>query len=560
MLTDEGVPFIPLSVLIRPIGSGQMYLVAELNLRDVWDLVDDISFGQSGHAFLASENGVLIAHPDKTLVLGSTEELSTGTIDYIHPRQERHFTTRGGSSQALLVATAPLRFVDWTVVMQQNLVEAFLSLNAILIQSAVSFSIIAATAILASLYLSSQFSSPLNRLLAGTNRIRGGELGFRIDISKMDEIGALSKSFNNMVEDLQAWSNRLTESEERHRLLTENANDIIFSVSQEGYILHINNKAESIVGYTPEDLVGRRARDLFDLPVEEGIGDNELEEKGELEVEVAIKTKNGKQVVLEVKLVRVLDPWIGVQYYGVARDITERKQAVAKLLSYQSQLQNLASQLSTAEAKERKRIATDIHDRIGQGLALARIRLATLKTKANSSQIERIASETMESIDQIIQDTRSLMFNISSPLLYEVGLEAALERLSEQFQSEHEMSFSFTAHGKSQKLETDRAVLLYDVAKELLVNAVKHSLAINIKVTLESNDSCVTITVEDDGQGIGEKVPFLQGGTSNGGFGLFSIRERIQHIGGDVEIESDRGKGTLITVRVPLEKGRIYEN
>jgi signal transduction histidine kinase len=157
--------------------------------------------------------------------------------------------------------------------------------------------------------------------------------------------------------------------------------------------------------------------------------------------------------------------------------------------------------------------------------------------------------ETIPLLEKMIQDTRTLIFSVSSPLLYEVGLNAALERLVEQFCDEHEASFSFVERSAVPKLDADLSVLLFDSAKELLVNAVKHSRATAVRVSLSARSDQVQVRVADNGVGI----PAGEAGQERpAGFGLFSVKERLEYIGGTMEICSRRDRGTLVTLAVPV--------
>ena len=207
-----------------------------------------------------------------------------------------------------------------------------------------------------------------------------------------------------------------------------------------------------------------------------------------------------------------------------------------------------------AEARERKKIASEIHDRIGQSLALARIKLGTLTGYNLDPKIAEQVVGTSKLLEQIIQDTRNLIFSVSSPLLYEVGLSAALERLVEQFHDEQPLNFVYLNGEGEAKLDTDVSVLLFDSVRELMVNAVKHSKGTSCRVAMRSNDDAVTISVTDDGVGYGEN----SAGASKKSYGLFSIRERLDHIGGNMTITSGSTGGTTVRLAVPKSTGAPY--
>ena len=234
--------------------------------------------------------------------------------------------------------------------------------------------------------------------------------------------------------------------------------------------------------------------------------------------------------------------------------ITERRQAEGKLLDYQAQLKSLASQLSLTEEYERRRIATELHDRISQFLVISKVKLEALRESAPSADLAKALDEVRDCLDQVIQDTRSLTFDLSSPILYELGLEAAVaEWLVEQIQKKHGIASEFEDDQQPKPLDEDIRVLLFRTIRELLVNVVKHAQARKVKVSIRKIGSEINIDVEDDGVGF-DLTEVASIATKTGGFGLFSIRERLERLGGHLEIESGPGRGCKVMVRAPLKR------
>jgi signal transduction histidine kinase len=144
-----------------------------------------------------------------------------------------------------------------------------------------------------------------------------------------------------------------------------------------------------------------------------------------------------------------------------------------------------------------------------------------------------------------------LTFDLSPPVLYELGLEAALESLMERMQKLHDLRFEFVDDNQPKPLSEDLAVLLYRAVQEVLVNIVKHAQARTAKTSIEKDDKKVRVTIRDDG--VGFDVTEIESHVDREGkFGLFSIRERLDHLGGHVEIATKPGQGTQVTLVVPL--------
>ncbi|MCK5010763.1 MAG: ATP-binding protein, partial [Deltaproteobacteria bacterium] len=236
---------------------------------------------------------------------------------------------------------------------------------------------------------------------------------------------------------------------------------------------------------------------------------------------------------------------------GSIRDITERKQAEEKLIEYQNRLKSLASQLTLAEEKDRRRFATYLHDQVGQALFISKLKLGTIKEQASSTDITESLEEIINIIEQTIKETRTLTFELSPPILYQLGLEAALEWLIEQMQEQYGMTICFEDDKRSKPLDESVLILLFRAVRELLINITKHAKAQNVKVTARRDGENIKIFVEDDGVGF----TVSKNGSSNhknDGFGLFSIEERLDSLGGYLEIESEVGRGACVSIIAPL--------
>jgi PAS domain S-box-containing protein len=236
---------------------------------------------------------------------------------------------------------------------------------------------------------------------------------------------------------------------------------------------------------------------------------------------------------------------VPLQVFQMVENIQDRKSSEEQLLAYQEQLQSLASELSLSEERERRRIATNLHDRIGQSLAFARLTLASLEQDGP-------VKEVRELIEQAIVDTRSLTFELSPPVLYELGLVPALEWLAHKIQLEHGVQTKFHDDDQPKPLDENFRVVLFQAVRELLVNVVKHARATHARILLRREADALRIIVEDDGVGF-EISNLAAKPDAIRTFGLFNIRERVEYLGGRVKIRSELGSGTRVTLMAPLK-------
>jgi PAS domain S-box-containing protein len=241
---------------------------------------------------------------------------------------------------------------------------------------------------------------------------------------------------------------------------------------------------------------------------------------------------------------------LGKAVEKLRNEVSERKKAEEKLLTYQKQLRSSASELSLAEERLRRKIATDVHDHLGQNLAISKLKIESLVQSATSPALAEALEEVRDLIAQAVESTRSLTFELSPPILYELGFGPAVQWLLRQTRQQHGLSTEFTDDERPKPLDDDIRVLLFQAVRELLVNVVKHAKASSVKVSTQKIDNQIQVSVEDNGVGFDVDQLYSQDHLTSG-FGLFNIRERLNHIGGHLDIASGAGKGTRVTMVAP---------
>ncbi len=215
----------------------------------------------------------------------------------------------------------------------------------------------------------------------------------------------------------------------------------------------------------------------------------------------------------------------------------------------QSRLRKMIFKVSMMEENERKRIAEVLHDHIGQNLAISKIRLKTLK-EDNPALSERL-QEAIDLLDDSIQFTRSLTFELSTPVLYQLGIFPALEWLAGQFNNKHGLVTEIFSDSDIYKLSGEKSVILFKTVRELMHNIVKHARATKAEISLKRHAEGLEIIVEDNGVGFDIASMHDKMMTESGAFGIFNIKERIQYLGGTVNIKSEINSGARIEIFVP---------
>lgn len=340
----------------------------------------------------------------------------------------------------------------------------------------------------------------------------------------------------------------LRQSEEAFRKLFEENPIGIVLANLDFSITRVNNAFCAMLGFSEGELMGRKLSALPNSPG--GWHGHEMQRllRGEIrsfQVDAMLATKRGQMVWahLTTSLLRDAEH-MPFQLFQMVENIQDRKSSEEQVLAYQEQLQSLAADLSLSEERERRRIATNLHDRIGQSLAFARLKLAGM------AQERMELKPVQELIEQAIVDTRSLTFELSPPVLYELGLVAALEWLTRKIHEEHGIQTRFHDDGQPKPLHENFRVVLFQAVRELLVNVVKHARATHAQVLLRRDGDALRIIIEDDG--IGFEVAKIKMETPRS-FGLFNVRERVEYLGGRVKIRSENKRGTRVTLIAPLQ-------
>ncbi len=221
------------------------------------------------------------------------------------------------------------------------------------------------------------------------------------------------------------------------------------------------------------------------------------------------------------------------------------------LVDYQHQLRKLATELSLAEERQRRAISSELHDRIGQSIVAGKMMASQLVESSTDPGSRETAERLSEVLNLAAKDIWSLTFELCPPMLYDVGLEAAVEWLSEQFSQRAGIRCRVQADDSLPALPPEFRGLMFRAVREALTNIEKHAAATEVKIRLEEGSDSVTVTVSDNGRGFDGRWRTPRPGQT-GGFGLFGLRERFRQLGGTMDVTTAPGRGTAITLTLPL--------
>ena len=221
-----------------------------------------------------------------------------------------------------------------------------------------------------------------------------------------------------------------------------------------------------------------------------------------------------------------------------------------ELVTYQRQLRSLVGELGRTEQRERQRIATELHDHLVQMLAVCKMKVSLLLSGQRTRSGQKQAADIKSVLDQAMAYARTLMADLGPAILTRNDLPAVAQWAADRLE-QHGLSVRVEDDGEPKPLDEDVLTVLFQSLRELLFNVVKHAGVGEAVVTLSRHGGEARVTVSDAGSGFAsEGRKFVP--SSDGGFGLFNIRERLDLLGGRLEVESAPGRGTRATLTVPL--------
>ncbi len=237
---------------------------------------------------------------------------------------------------------------------------------------------------------------------------------------------------------------------------------------------------------------------------------------------------------------------------GVLLDVTDLKKAQSQEEFYREKLVALTSALSAAKEQERRLIAREIHDSISQTLALAKLQLKLLGTRISSEELSRELSAVIGTLDQALSYTRNLTFELGIPVLYQLGLNSALEWLCDELRKKYNFNVHYQPYFLPRIKNDNFETFLFRSAQELLMNAVKHSGVKEASLTIFKSEQDIFISVHDEGKGF-DAYRLSSSDFSKKTYGLFNLETQVRSLGGKVEIHSEPGKGTEIILKIPCD-------
>lgn len=347
----------------------------------------------------------------------------------------------------------------------------------------------------------------------------------------------------------------LRQSEERFRRIAENAPDMIFRWSYARGFEYVSPASTEVIGYTPEEHYedpGLSYRSIYieDIPIYESVFSDFADPQGPRRYcVIRWHHKEGYTVHVEMRMTPIFDRYANlIAIEGIARDISQHVRA-------RERLRELTTRLTNAHEEERRRIARELHDEVGQALSIAKMRMRMVQNALPEDADD--ANDKLNLLDELIKDTlqdvRTLSHELRPPLLDEMGWEPAIESLCDSFSHRTKLPVKFIYSGAPTRLEPEVELTAYRIVQESLTNTDRHAEASEATVKAELDAEGLHLTIEDNGKGFDVKA-VQQADAPYHGLGLLSMRERVDTVGGELTIDAEAGAGTRICVHLPLQR------
>jgi len=398
---------------------------------------------------------------------------------------------------------------------------------------------------------------PIEALVNFTARLGTGDYGARAGLPRArDELRQLTRALHQMAEALQAREAELRQSEERFRALVQNSSDVTGITDKNGIILYRSPNFQTTLGYTVADALGKSIFDYFwpeDLPRARNRLAALVRVSGDTQRdEYRLRHQDGSCRFIESTSSNHLeDPAIGGIVFNY-RDITKRKQAQGRLKESRQRLHVLSRRLVEVQETERRHLARELHDEIGQALTVAELNLQAMLQSPGTDALAPRLKESLEVVEHVLEQVHDLSLNLRPSMLDDLGLEPALRWYTDRQAALAGLHAEVRADPLEQRLDPMIETECFRVAQEALTNVVKHAKARTVIVEVTTNDQQLHLSVRDDGVGF-DVASVREQAVRGASLGLLSMEERAVLAGGGLQYHATPGQGTEVHAWFPLK-------
>lgn len=347
---------------------------------------------------------------------------------------------------------------------------------------------------------------------------------------------------------------KIARAEELYRLLADNTNDLICLQEHDSTFKYISPSIENTLGYKQEEFIGRKIYDIVhpeDLESLKNTFFNISKEVKSHAFPFRALHKKGHYIWLEFLSTPVYNGDEINYFVTSARDITQTMVANENIQEYQKSLKRLTTEITLIEEKQKKEIASNIHDHLSQSLVISKMKIKELKRNKEYEKLIKDLDFIENHITDALDNSRKITFELSPPALYQLGIVDALFWLFEYIERTYEIKSDIYTTLDTVIMDDTKSILLYRSIQEVVNNAIKYSKASFFTLNIDENSDYISFIFKDNGIGFNTKNLKNNHNTNGSGFGLFTVKERIENIQGEFNIRSEIGNGTTVVFNIP---------
>ena len=361
---------------------------------------------------------------------------------------------------------------------------------------------------------------------------------------------------NQDITEKKLISIQIEKAEKMYRLLADNSNDLICLHEPDSTFKYISPSIKDILGYEQAEKIGELGFSLIykdDVQLfRDSIFQRIYKQVPNTTFYCRAKHKKGEILWLEFSTSAVFKNNKPDYILTSSRDVTEWMLAKQEIQEYQISLQEMTTEMTLIEEKQKKEIASNIHDHLSQSLVISKMKINQLKKNPELKIIDKDLNFIDTHISEALENSRKITYELSPPVLYQLGIIDALNWLLENVEATHNIECKIHSNISSIKLSDVKSILLYRCIQEVIKNAVKYANSTLLTLELNKNDFGINIRFSDNGDGFDTKMLNNYKNHSGSGFGLFAVQERIRNIQGEFAITSKLNIGTSVNIFIPL--------
>jgi PAS domain S-box-containing protein len=542
---------------------GALVGVTNLGMSNFLDKITKGSYGMTGAYLLAApQHKLFVTSSDKSRIM---RVLPTPGVNPLHDKFAQGYEGYGVlvnyRGEEELAAAKSIPVAGWFLGIAQPTAEAFAPIRAM--QQRMLLATILLTLLAAGLtsWMLRRQLSPMLAAVKTLAKLSATDQPLQpLPITRQDEIGQLTSGFNRLMETVAQRKDALKESEFRWKFAIEGSGDGLWDMNVADNTVFFSPRWKEMLGLA-EDEIGNSPQEWRDLihPEDKTGFLTSMQDylDGKIptyvsEHRVCCKDGSNKWVLGRGVVVSRSADGEPLRMIGTYNDITERKKAEVALREKTNQLQLLSRRVLETQETERRRIAHELHDELGQALTAIKINLQ-MRERFPKQSHEELNTENLRIVDDALQQVRRLALALRPSMLDDLGLLPALRWIAEQTAVRSGFAVEFDTAFPEVRLAPEIETACFRIVQESLTNIVRHAQAQRVEIALHRTGNALVLCIQDDGCGF--DVASMRGrAVAGGSLGVLGMQERAELIGGQLDIESTPGQGSTVRLRCPLRR------